>query len=342
MAGDRVMMDAKRILFVEPNVVRLEGFKFDPAPSDNGVTIRTSATIVSAGTELACLAGTESCARLPFTTGYGAVGQVIEIGKDVGAVKVGDTIFTHSNHASHAKGEVVMVKVPDGLDPARAVFARMASVAITALQVSDAELGDKAAVIGLGSVGNLASQLFKLSGCDVIGIDLMNRRLEVARECGIGTTLNPSERNPIEAIRGWTDGKGCEVVVEASGNPQAALLATELASRKGEVILLGSPRRQLQANVTDLLRRIHLWEYGCVTIKGAHEWRQPIREDGEGFYKHSIERNTRFLLRLIDEGRLKVSPLLTHRLSPVRCAEAYRGLLEHPGEYIGVVFDWSL
>jgi len=342
MAGGYAMIDAKRVLFVEPNVVRLEGFEFDPTPADNGVVIRTSATIVSAGTELACLAGTEDWASLPFTPGYGAVGQVIAIGKDVRAFKVGDLVFTHSNHASHAKGEVVTVKVPDGLDPVHAVFARMASVAITALRVGSAELGDKVAVIGLGSVGNLASQLLTLSGCDVMGIDLVHRRLEVARECGIGTTLNPNEGNPIEAVKGWTDGKGCEVVVEASGNPKATLLATELASRRGEVILLGSPRRQLQGNVTDLLRRIHLWEYGCITLKGAHEWRLPIHEDPGGFTKHSIERNTRIILRLISEGKLKVSPLLTHKLPPERCAEAYRGLLENPDKYIGVVFNWNL
>lgn len=336
------MIDAKRVMFVEPYVVRLEGFKFDPAPADNEVVIRTLASIVSAGTELACLAGSEDWARLPFAPGYGAVGQVIAVGKGVRDIAIGDVVFTHSNHASHAKGEVVTVKVPPGLDPFHAVFARMASVAITALRVSNAELGDKVAVIGLGSVGNLASQIFNLAGCDVIGIDLVPRRLQVARECGLKTTINPNEIDPIEALRGWSDGRGCEVVVEASGNPQAALLAAEMAGRKGEVILLGSPRKPLQSNVTELLRRIHLWGYGCVTFKGAHEWRLPVHEDSEGFFKHSIERNTRILLRSIAEGRLRIGPLLTHKLPPDRCAEAYRGLRENPDEYIGIAFDWTL
>ncbi|MGQ9514058.1 MAG: zinc-dependent alcohol dehydrogenase [Thermoproteota archaeon] len=334
------MVEAKRIIFSEPNVVRLEDFEFDPSPTDNEVAIRTLASIVSAGTELACLAGIEDWAKLPFHPGYGAVGQVIAIGKDVNNVRVGDIVFTHSNHASHAMSRVVIVKVPDGLDPTYAVFARMASVAITALRVSSAELGDKVAVIGMGLVGNIAAQIFALAGCDIMGIDLLAKRLEVAQICGIENTLNLNKANPIEMVRRWTEGKGCETVVEASGSSQAALLAAELVRKNGEVILLGSPRKPLQGNVTDLLRRIHLWQHGCVTFKGAHEWRYPIMEDQEGFTKHSIERNTKIVLRLIAGGRLKASPLLTHVLPPNRCADAYAGLIKDPDEYIGIVFNW--
>ncbi|MEM2885761.1 MAG: zinc-binding dehydrogenase, partial [Thermoproteota archaeon] len=186
------------------------------------------------------------------------------------------------------------------------------------------------------------AQLFSLAGCEVAGTDPVARRLKVAKACGIENAINPSEADPVDAVKRWTEGRGCEVVVEASGNPQAALLAAELAGRKGEVVLLGSPRKPLHSNVTELLRKIHLWQHGCVAFKGAHEWRYPVLEDPEGFAKHSIERNTRILLRLLADGRLKVSPLLTHVLPPDRCAEAYEGLREKPGEYVGVVFDWRM
>ncbi|MBO3803262.1 MAG: alcohol dehydrogenase, partial [Candidatus Brockarchaeota archaeon] len=149
-------MEAKRVVFPEPNVARLEKFEFDPDPGDKGIAIRTLASIVSAGTELACLAGIEDWAKLPFNPGYGAVGQAIAVGKGVGTVREGDVVFTHSGHASHAMCRVLAAKVPKGLDPVHAVFARMASVAITALRVSGAELGDRVAVIGMGLVGNLA------------------------------------------------------------------------------------------------------------------------------------------------------------------------------------------
>lgn len=334
-------MRVKEIVFAGVNVVRLEETDFNPRPSDNEITIRTLVTVISAGTELACLEG-RGWAPFPFRPGYGAIGEVIATGKNIQGIQVGDRIFTYSRHASYAKSRTVALKVPEGCPLEYLVFARMASVAITALRVSNAELGDRVAVIGLGVVGNLAAQLFQLAGCDVIAFDRIPKRLDVAKACGIKTTVNVSEVDPVEAVKEWTEGKGCEVVVEATGTPQAAMLSGQMARRNGEVILLGSFfGRELITNVTDLLERIHLWGHGCITYKGAHEWRYPIPEDPQGFSKHSIERNAKLNLRLIAEGRLKIAPLLTHRMPPEQCADAYAGLRDRPDEFIGVVFDWT-
>ena len=76
------------------------------------------------------------------------------------------------------------------------------------------------------------------------------------------------------------------------------------------MILLGSPRGEHQADVTELLNYVHLWPKGCVTLKGAHEWRYPRVRDNAGYVKHSIERNLEILLRLIAEERLKVRELV--------------------------------
>ncbi|MCS7193025.1 MAG: zinc-binding dehydrogenase [Armatimonadetes bacterium] len=336
------MIQAKQVVFAKPDVVLLEDFEFDPTPKEGEIVIRTLNSIISTGTELACLAGLANWASFPFRPGYGAVGEVIAVGNAVKDIKVGDVVLTYSNHASHAKARILAVKVPEGLLPEHAVFARMANVAITAVRVSNSELGDNVAVIGLGLVGNLAAQLFQISGCRVIGIDRIPKRLEIARTCGIERLINSSVADPIQVVREWTEGKGCEVVVDATGNPQASVMAAHLASKNGEVILLGSYfGRKMETNVTELLERIHLWEHGCVTYKGAHEWRYPVKEDSQGFVKHSIERNMKINLRLIAEGELKVAPLLTHKLKPERCAEAYKGLRDRPEEFVGVVFDWT-
>lgn len=119
-------------------------------------------------------------------------------------------------------------------------------------------------------------------------------------------------------------------------------MAGQLTGKNGEVILLGSLfGRPLTMNVTELLERIHLWGHGCVTYKGAHEWRYSIRKDPQGFTKHSIERNAKINLKLIAGGKLRGAPLLTHKLRPKRCAEAYAGLRDRPDEFVGVIFDWA-
>ncbi len=343
-------MKVRSVLFPEANVVRWVEEEVDLTLAENEVAIRTLVSIISAGTELACLAGLANWAPFPFRPGYGAIGEVIAVGTAVTDIKVGDIILTHSNHASHAKARVIAVKVPEGLAPEKAVFARMADVSITALRVSHAELGDRVAVIGLGLVGNLAAQLFQLAGCEVIGLDKVPKRLDIAKGCGISAVVNTEEVDPVQAVMDWTEGKGCEVVVDATGNPAATLLAAKLAAKYGEVILLGSYfGRKLETNVTELLERIHLSGYGCITFKGAHEWRYPVKERRDDilpaernahFYKHSVERNAKINLRLISEGKLKVEPLLTHLVKPEQCAEVYFGLRDNPQEYVGVVFDW--
>jgi len=335
-------MRGKQIVFTEPNRVELQDFEFDAANlAPDEIAIETHYSLISAGTELACLRGKESWAKLPFTPGYAACGEVIATGNGVQTVSRGDFVFAYTKHASHAKTNRLYARVPEGLDGKLAVFARMAAVSITALRVSDAELGDYVAVLGLGLVGNLAAQLFTLSGCEVIGIDLSPKRVELARRCGVKYAVNASAEDVAAAVERITEGRMCEVVVEASGNPAAAETAASLAGKLGEVVLVGSPRDALVRDITPLLQMIHLWKHGCVTFKGAHEWRYPVKPDAGGHAKHSIQRNIEILLRLIAERRLRVEELLTHVLSPEECVAAYEGLDRKRDEYIGVVFDWG-
>jgi len=335
-------MKAKRIVFPAPNEVTLEGFDFDPdALAPNEVAIRTCYSLVSPGTELACMAGTESWAKLPFTPGYAACGEVIAVGGDVRDFEPGDVVLSYTKHASHVKAAGMIARVPSGLDRKFVPFARMAAVSITALRVSGAELGDHVAVLGLGLVGNLCAQLMMLAGCDVIGVDLSPRRLDVAGRCGVKHLVDASSQDVKAEVDRITGGRMCEVVVEATGAPAVAQSAPELAGKLGEVILLGSPRGEHQADVTELLNYVHLWPKGCVTLKGAHEWRYPRVRDNAGYVKHSIERNLEILLRLIAEERLKVRELLTHLLPPSECVRAYDGLRNKKDEFLGVVFDWT-
>jgi 2-desacetyl-2-hydroxyethyl bacteriochlorophyllide A dehydrogenase len=331
----------QRILFDRPNKVVLDTASTSTLSRDpNSVIIETEYSIISPGTELAILAGIESWAPLPFVPGYGSVGRVIWKGDSAPDFALGQRVITYGNHARYAQTSILTLPLPDGIDPMKATFARMSAVSITALRVSDAALGDAVAVFGLGLVGNLAAQLFSLSGCEVIGIDLSEKRREQARKCGISHVLAPGPQLS-EKVAEITGGRMCRSVVEATGVPAVAAEAGALAGKQGELILLGSPRHDHQANLTPFLNRTHLWGNGCITLKGAHEWRFPVRDDPEGHGRFSIEGNVRILLRLIAENRLRLDPLLTHVVSPSACQSAYEGLREQKDVYTGVVFDWS-
>ncbi|MDR1280564.1 MAG: zinc-binding dehydrogenase [Opitutaceae bacterium] len=216
----------------------------------------------------------------------------------------------------------------------------MASVAITAVRTSGAELGDHVAIIGLGLVGNLAAQLLALSGCEVIGIDISEKRRDQARACGIPHAF-PFDADLRERVAAVTDGRMCGTVVDATGLASVAVDSAPLVcGRQGEIILLGSPRAPCTTDVTPFLARLHLCQ-PMATVKGAIEWRYPVRDDRTGFIKHSIERNVRQIFKLLAEGRLKARPLLTHVASPADCQAVYDGLFHRKDVYVGVVYDWS-
>ncbi len=332
-------MKAKRVSFSAQKEATLEEFDFGDADiGPNDVILKTRYSLISAGTELASFTGLQPT-NYPVHPGYTAVGVVLKKGAEVKDFEVGDRIFTYSGHASVSKARTLRLKPPEELKDEQVPFVRMATVAMTSLRVSSVELGDTVAVIGLGLVGNMASQLFTLAGANTIGIDICEGRLKKAAACNIKHLVNPSKTDLQQRIKELTDGRGCEVTVEAIGNPKLVETACQITKHTGEVILLGSPRGEYQANVTNILNYVHLNHLGCLTFKGAHEWRYPVNPQ-EGA-KHSLARNSQIAFRLIAENRLNVREVLTHVVKPEEVAPAYNGLLNEKEKYLGVLIDWG-
>lgn len=338
-------MNIRKVVFTQPNVVELRNVEETlEVTRPTEVVLKSRFTLVSAGTELACLSGGESWFQLPATPGYIAVGEVLARGEANAHLSVGDIVYTWGPHASHYKIDTtnrwggLCLKVPAGLSPALAGFTRMATIAMTSLRVSHIQLGDIVLVTGLGQVGNFAAQLATLQGATVIGLDLSPRRREAALACGIAHVVDAAAPDWKEQVRRLAGPRGLTTHIEASGLAAVAAEAIGLLSAHGETIQLGSPRAPHQANLTDFLQRIHLPPF--TEARGALEWRFPTFADD--FNKHSIERNSAIVMELLASGRLKVGPLHTHILAPSRAPEAYAGLRERRDDYVGVVFDWSL
>jgi 2-desacetyl-2-hydroxyethyl bacteriochlorophyllide A dehydrogenase len=336
-------MKIRRVTFAAPGQVALEVVDTVLAiesPSD--VIVRNRFSLISAGTELACLSGKEPWFPLPRTPGYAAVGEVLETGGAVTKVSRGDLVYTHGPHAEYFKIDSAdrytgtCLRLPVGIQPDLALFTRMASIAITSIRVSRIELGDSVLVTGLGLVGNLAAQLAILQGAKVIGVDLSARRRACANECGVAVTVDARNPNWTEEVRRLAGLRGATTAIEATGLSSIITDTIPLMSQFGEIILLGTPRAPFETNATEIYSHIHL--PGFVSIKGALEWRYPTFRNEFG--KHSVERNSEIILELIASGRIRVQPLYTHRIRPEDAAEAYIGLRERKDEYIGVAFDW--
>lgn len=111
-----------------------------------------------------------------------------------------------------------------------------------AINTGNVGRGDSVAVIGCGGVGDAAVVGARLAGAArIIAVDIDDRKLETARSMGATHTVNSRTHDPVEAVRGLTDGFGADVVIEAVGRPetyQQAFYARDLA---GTVVLVGVP-----------------------------------------------------------------------------------------------------
>jgi S-(hydroxymethyl)mycothiol dehydrogenase len=111
-------------------------------------------------------------------------------------------------------------------------------------------LGDSVAVFGCGGVGCAAVAGSKLAGAAVIiGVDLNPAKLEQAAAFGATHTVDASTTDPVEAIKGLTDGNGADVCIEAVGDPKVmeqAFLARDLA---GTLVQVGVPTPEMRIDL---------------------------------------------------------------------------------------------
>ena len=110
--------------------------------------------------------------------------------------------------------------------------------------------GDSVAVFGCGGVGDAAIAGSRLAGAHtIIAVDIDDRKLDIARNFGATHTVNSTNEDPIEAIRGLTGGNGVDVAIEAVGLPatyEQAFYSRDLA---GTVVLVGVPNPEMKVEL---------------------------------------------------------------------------------------------
>ncbi|MBM3237849.1 zinc-binding alcohol dehydrogenase [Candidatus Poribacteria bacterium] len=349
-------MEIKQVVVTGQNQVELQKAEIDDKNlGPNELLIETEFTFISAGTELANYTGKEPkvfqpgawCAY-PWRSGYANVGIVRAIGNRVTRAKPGDRVFTYGNHASAIRYNEtrLIIQVPQNIEPSIAAASRMAGVATTAVIVGEIthpwplprgehKSNPWVVVFGLGMVGNLASQAFRIRGCRVIGVDPVETRRKLAERCGIPYTVGGDVETVQKVIGEITQGKMGNITVDAVGHSSVVMQALKATANYGQLIILGSPRVSVQGNLTELLSDVHLrW----ITIRGALEWCLPMYSESEKVISQFSKQQ--MIFDWIHRGELKIEPLISHCLKPEQIKEAYDGLLNEPEKYTGVVLDW--
>lgn len=250
----------------------------------------------------------------PIPLGYCNVGKVIAVGRGVTEFKVGDRVASNGNHA-----EVVCVpqnlvaKVPDSVSDDEAAFTVIGAIALQGIRNLNPQLGETIVVVGLGLIGLVAAQLLKANGCNLIGTDFDQQKVDMANGFGV-TAINPGKGvDPVKFVEDATNGIGADgVLITASAKTDEVIHQACLMSRKrGRIVLVGVIGLNMRRD--DFYKKELTFQVSC--SYGAGRYDEEYENKGHdypiGYVRWTEKRNFQAILGAIANGGLNVKSLIS-------------------------------
>lgn len=208
----------------------------------------------------------------PFVLGHEPGGTVVEVGKNVKHLKVGDRVALEPGktcgHCEFCKTgrynlcpDVVFFatppvdgvfqeyvaheadlcfKLPDNVSTLEGALIEPLAVGFHAAIQGDAHLGQKAVVMGAGCIGLVSMMALKARGVsEVYVVDIMEKRLDKALELGATGVINGAKENVLERVKELTDGAGMDLVIETAGTEITTRQAIHMAKKGSNIVLVG-------------------------------------------------------------------------------------------------------
>ncbi|MCB1152583.1 bi-domain-containing oxidoreductase [bacterium] len=300
---------------------------------------------VKATVELAT--GTGPTAAYPL--GYSAAGRVAAVADDVTTFAPGDAVaIAGAGYASHAEYDVVpanlVVKLPGGVDPRQASFATVGAIGLQGIRRAQPTIGETVLVMGLGLIGQLTCQMLMAAGCDVIGYDLRQDRVDRALASGVKAAFSAdSLKSMVEHVMDVTGGIGADAVILcASTKSIEPINQAALASRKkGRVIIVGDvgmdiSRANLYRKELDVL-------ISCSYGPGRYD--PDYEEKGHdyplGYVRWTENRNMQAFLELVGKGLVRPEELITIEEPVDKAPDVYKRLASPDEGGLAAVFAYA-
>lgn len=259
----------------------------------------------------------------PMTIGHEFVGTITEIGSNVDGYEVGDVVSAEGHivcgrcrqcraglrhlcresegigvNRTGAFAEYIAVpksnlwKHPKDIDrDLAAIFDPFGNAVHTAL--SFGILGEDVLICGAGAIGLIATSICRHAGArSVVVTDVNPYRLELAKKMGATIALNVTKHKLASVMPELEITQGFDVGLEMSGHPSAFQSMVDHMAHGGKIALLGIPPKELSIDWNKVV-------FNMLTIKGIYG-----REMFETWYK----------MKVLVEGGLDISPVITHRL----------------------------
>jgi threonine dehydrogenase-like Zn-dependent dehydrogenase len=280
-----------------------------PEPGPGQVLLRLEGSGVCASS-LPLWEGREwfSYPQPPGAPGHEGWGRIEAVGEGVSGLARGDRVAALTYRA-HAEFDVAdassVVALPASLD-GMAVPGEPLGCAYNIFRRSEIQAGQTVAIVGIGFLGALLTQMAAHAGARVIALSRRGFSLDFARSCGAQHAIVLDDHyRIIEEVKKLTDGRFCERVIEATGLEWPLQLASELTAERGRLIVAGYHQDGMRSV------NMQLWNWRGIDVINAHERDPKMYVDG-----------IRNAVRLMEEGVMDPEALYTHRLPLDRLGEA--------------------
>jgi threonine dehydrogenase-like Zn-dependent dehydrogenase len=216
--------------------------------------------------------------------------------------------YTHGGMAKYNlfPANAIVHQVPESLSAGEAAYIEPMACAWHAVERGEIKAGDTVVVCGVGNIGLCMLQIAKLfNPGKLIALDARAYRLDLARQFGADEAIDVTSQDAVQIVRDLTDGYGCDVYIEASGNPAAVQQGLDMIRKLGTFVEFSVFNEPATINWTIIGDTKEL------NIHGSHL--------GPGGYAPSI--------RALAEGTVNVKPLLAEAFPLDRFDEAMQAAL---------------
>ncbi|GJQ53144.1 MAG: oxidoreductase [Anaerolineaceae bacterium] len=281
----------------------------------------------------------------PMALGYSSAGTIVALGKNMRGFKVGQRVAcAGGGYAVHAEYNVVprnlLTPLPKNVDFESAAFTTLGAIALHGFRLAEPQLGENVAVIGLGLLGLLTIQIASAAGCNVLGIDLDPKRIALASSLGLEAV---SRQQADSTSQPFTANRGFDVVLICADTPSndPVELAGIIARDRARVVATGAVGLTLPRKIyyEKELSFINSRSYGPGRYDSNYE------ENGHdyplGYIRWTEGRNFEAVVDLMQSGKLKVKPLITHRFPIEKATQAYEVITGKKKEsFLGVLLTY--
>ena len=280
--------------------------------------------------------------------GYSSAGVVTQVGELAAGFAVGDLVACggaeYANHAEYAYVPATLcARVPDGVGLDQAAFATVGAVALQGVRQSGATVGDRVAVIGLGLVGQITVQLLRAASCEVAGADPNKGRCAAVTALGAVAVTSESGAAAATQLAAATGGLGYDAVIITAGtrSDEPVELAGLISRDRGTVVVVGDVGMRLprppfyEKELTLKLSR----SYGPGRYDPLYE--EMAVDYPLGYVRWTEQRNMAEFLRLVAQGQVDVTPLITHRFAVNDAAQAYKAVSDPASGSLGVLLEYA-